>query len=79
MTMTLTKPDGSILPPDGADPNVVRMKGFNYEYYFLKNPAIGNWIIGVQSSNQIVNGDGFTLITGLVNGAIPVNPPRTQN
>jgi hypothetical protein len=79
LTMTLTKPDGSILYSDGTNPDVVRVKGSNYEYYFLKNPAIGNWNIGVQPSNQMVSGERFTLITGLVNGAIPTNPPRTQN
>jgi hypothetical protein len=77
LTMTLTKPDGSILYPDGTSPDVVRVKGSNYEYYFLKNPAIGNWNIGVQPSNQMASSERFTLITGLVNGAIPTNPPQT--
>jgi hypothetical protein len=79
LTMTLTKPDGIILYPDGTSSDVVRVKGSNYEYYFLKNPAIGNWNIGVQSSNQMASGERFTLITGLVNGAIPTSPSRIQN
>jgi len=74
LTMTLTKPDGSILYSDGTNPDVVRVKGSNYEYYFLKSPAVGSWNIGVQPSNQMVSGERFTLITGPVSGAITTNP-----
>ncbi len=84
LTMILTRPDGSILYQEVANPDVVRVKGPNYEYYFLKNPAIGNWNIGVQPSNlqpssQMIGSERFTLITGMVSGAIPTNPPSSRN
>ncbi len=77
--MVLTNPDGIVLYPGGTSPDVVLMKGSSYEYYFLKNPAMGNWIIRVQPLDRTMGDERFTLISGQVSGAIPSNPPRIPN
>jgi hypothetical protein len=79
LTIVLKKPDGNILYADGTSPDVVHIKGYNYEYYFLKNPGIGSWSVGVKPLSRTVGGEKFTLVTGQVSGAIPTNPARVQD
>ncbi|MCK9441300.1 MAG: hypothetical protein M0Q13_07755 [Methanothrix sp.] len=74
-TLTLIQPDGSTLPVQGDNRNVVHLLGSNYDYYFLRNAAKGNWGIEVKPINPGANGVGFSLITGLVKGATPINQP----
>ncbi len=74
-TLTLIQPNGSILPVQGDNRNVMHLVGSNYDYYFLRSEAIGNWGIDVKPINPGANGVGFSLITGLVKGAVPLNQP----
>jgi len=74
-TLTLIQPNGSILPVQGDNRNVMHLVGSNYDYYFLRSAAIGNWGIDVKPINPGTNGVGFSLITGLVKGAVPLNQP----
>jgi hypothetical protein len=74
-TLTLIQPNGSILPVQGDNRNVMHLVGSNYDYYFLRSAAIGNWGIEVKPINPGANGVGFSLITGLVKGAAPINQP----
>ena len=73
--LTLIQPNGSILPVQGDNQNVVHLVGSNYDYYFLRSAAIGNWSIEIRPINPGTNGVGFSLITGLVKGAVPINHP----
>jgi hypothetical protein len=73
--LTLIKPNGSLLPVQGDNQNVVHLVGSNYDYYFLRSAAIGNWSIDIRPINPGTNGAGFSLITGLVKGASPINQP----
>ena len=72
-SVTLIKPDGSILSPDGDRQNIKHVTGTNYDYYFLRNSAKGIWNIEIRPINSGTRGDGFSLITGLVAGAASVN------
>lgn len=74
-TLTLIKPDGITLPVQGDNRNVMHLVGSNYDYYFLRSAAIGNWGIEVKPINAGANGVGFSLINGLVKGAAPINQP----
>jgi hypothetical protein len=74
-TLTLIQPDGSTLPVQGDNRNVMHLVGLNYNYYFLRGAAIGNWSIEVMPINPGANGVGFSLITGLVKGAVPIIQP----
>jgi hypothetical protein len=74
-TLTLIQPNGSILPVQGDNRNVMHLVGSNYDYYFLRSAAIGNWGLEVKPINPGANGVGFSLITGLVKGAVPLNQP----
>ena len=74
-TLTLIQPNGSILPVQGDNRNVMHLVGSNYDYYFLRSAAIGNWGLEVKPINPGANGVGFSLITGLVKGAAPINQP----
>ena len=74
-TLTLIQPNGSILPVQGDNRNVMHFVGSNYDYYFLRSAAIGNWGLEVKPINPGANGVGFSLITGLVKGAAPINQP----
>ena len=70
--LTLIQPNGSALPAQGDNQNVVHLVGSNYDYYFLSSSAAkGNWSIEVKPIIPSSNGVGFSLITGLVKGAIP--------
>jgi len=71
-SVTLIKPDGSILSPDSDRQNIKHVTGTNYDYYFLRNPAKGKWNIEIRPINTGTRGEGFSLITGLVAGAAPV-------
>ncbi|MBN1234823.1 MAG: hypothetical protein JW999_02100 [Methanotrichaceae archaeon] len=73
--LTVIQPNGSVLPVQGDNQNVVHLVGSNYDYYFLRSAARGNWIIEIQPINPSSNGVGFSLITGLVKGAIPNSLP----
>jgi hypothetical protein len=75
LNLNLIQPNGSILPVQGDNQNVVHLVGTNYDYYFLRNAAIGNWSIEIRPINSGTNGVGFSLITGLVKGAAPINQP----
>jgi len=70
--VVLIKPDGSILPLEGDDQDVLHLLGSNYDYYFLRSPAKGNWNIEIRPTNPGTGGQGFSLITGLVSGAAPL-------
>ncbi len=70
-TLTVTQPDGSLLPQKGDDENVLHLKGLNYDYYFLRSAANGDWNIEIRPTNPGTSGEGFSLITGLVNGVVP--------
>ncbi|MDD1748437.1 MAG: hypothetical protein LUO89_01040 [Methanothrix sp.] len=75
LILTLIQPNGSALPAQGDNQNVVHLAGTNYDYYFLRNAAKGNWGIEIRPVNPSSNGVGFSLITGLVKGAVPINQP----
>ena len=74
-TLTLIQPDGSALPVQGDNRNVMHIVGLNYDYYFLRSASIGNWGVEVKPINPGANGVGFSLITGLVKGAVPIIQP----
>ncbi|OPY51063.1 MAG: Dictyostelium (slime mold) repeat protein [Methanosaeta sp. PtaU1.Bin060] len=67
-SVTLKKPDGSILSPDSDSQNIKHIIGTNYDYYFLRNPSRGMWNIEISPINPGTGGEGFSLITGLVGG-----------
>ena len=71
-TLNLIQPDGSTFPVQSDNQNVLHLVGSNYDYYFLRSAAKGNWGIEVKPINPGANGVGFSLITGLVKGAIPI-------
>ena len=75
-TVVLIQPDGIALPLKGDDQNVLHLIGSNYDYYFLHKPAKGNWSVEIRSRNSGTGGQGFSLITGLVKGAAPLQPGR---
>ena len=74
-TLTLIQPNGSALPVQGDNQNVIHLIGSNYDYYFLRNAAQGNWGIEIRPINPGANGVGFSLINGLVKGAAIINQP----
>jgi hypothetical protein len=74
-TLTLIQPNGSVLPVQGDNRNVIHLIGPNYDYYFLRNAAQGNWGIEIRPINPAANGAGFSLISGLVKGAAVINRP----
>lgn len=74
-TLTLIKPDGKTLPVQGDNQDVLHLVGSNYDYYFLRNAGQGNWGIEVKPVNAGASGVGYSLITGLVRGAAPINQP----
>jgi len=74
-SLTLIQPNGIALPAQGDNLNVMHLAGTNYDYYFLRNAARGNWGIEIRPLNPSSNGVGFSLITGLVKGAVPINQP----
>jgi hypothetical protein len=74
-TLTLIRPDGSTLPVQGDNQNVMHLVGSNYDYYFLRSAAKGNWGIEVKPINPGASGIGYSLITGLVKWAAPTNQP----
>jgi len=74
-TLTLIQPNGSALPVQGDNRNVIHLIGSNYDYYFLRNAAQGNWGIEIRPINPGANGAGFSLINGLVKGASIINQP----
>jgi hypothetical protein len=71
-TVVLIQPDGSVLPLKGDNQNVLHLTGSNYDYYFLRSPAKGNWNVEIRPANPGTGGEGFSLITGLVRGAAPL-------
>jgi hypothetical protein len=71
-TVVLIQPDGSVLPLKGDNQNVLHLMGSNYDYYFLRSPARGNWNVEIRPANPGTGGEGFSLITGLVRGAAPL-------
>ncbi len=76
-TLTLIQPNGNALPVQGDNQNVIHLIGSNYDYYFLRNAARGNWGIEIRpiNPNSGGNGVGFSLINGLVKGAATINRP----
>jgi len=74
-TLTLIQPNGSALPVQGDNRNVIHLIGPTYDYYFLRNAAQGNWGIEIRPINPGANGAGFSLISGLVKGAAIINQP----
>jgi hypothetical protein len=74
-TLTLIQPNGSTLPVQGDNRNVIHLIGPTYDYYFLRNAAQGNWEIEIKPINPGANGAGFSLISGLVKGAAIINQP----
>ncbi|MDQ1261685.1 MAG: hypothetical protein QG575_866 [Euryarchaeota archaeon] len=73
--LTLVQPNGSTLPVLGDNRNVIHLVGPNYDYYFLGDAVNGNWGIEIKPINPGANGVGFSLITGQVKGAAPINQP----
>jgi len=71
--MTLIQPNKTVLPAQGDGRNVVHLTGSNYDYYFLKSPPAGNWTVQIVPVNAASSGTGYSLISGLVQGAIPPN------
>jgi len=72
-SVTLIKPDGSILSPDSDRQNIKHVTDTNYDYYFLRNPVKGKWNIEIRPMNPGSRGESFSLITGIVAGASSVN------
>jgi hypothetical protein len=66
--LTLIQPNGIALPAQSDSRDVMHLVGANYNYYFLKSPARGNWTIEIRPINPGANGAGFSLLTGLVKG-----------
>jgi hypothetical protein len=77
-SLTLVQPNGITLPIQGDGSNVVHLTGPKYDYYFLRNPAPGNWIIRVTPINPASGGADYSLIYGKVQGAIPLQPAPIQ-
>jgi hypothetical protein len=73
-SVVLIQPDGSVLPVKGDGQKVLHLIGSNYDYYFLHEPAKGNWSVDIWPRNSGTGGEGFSLITGLVRGAAPLPP-----
>jgi hypothetical protein len=71
--MTLIKPDGSILSAESDRQNIKHLTGSNYNYYFLRKPSSGYWSIRIDPTYPSQSGEGFSLISGLVRGAVPEN------
>jgi hypothetical protein len=71
-TVVLIQPDGSVLPLKGDNLNVMHLMGSNYDYYYLRSPAKGNWNVEIRPANPGTGDEGFSLITGLVRGAAPL-------
>ncbi len=71
-TVVLIQPDGSVLPLNGDNQNVLHLMGSSYDYYFLRSPARGNWNVEIKPTNPGTRGQGFSLITGFVRGAAPL-------
>ena len=71
-TVVLIQPDGSVLPLKGDNQNVLHLMGSNYDYYYLRSPAKGNWNVEIRPANPGTGGEGFSLISGLVRGAAPL-------
>ena len=71
-TVVLIQPDGSVLPLKGDNQNVLHLTGSSYDYYFLRSPAKGNWNVEIRPTNPGTSGQGFSLITGPVRGAAPL-------
>ncbi|MGV8125770.1 MAG: hypothetical protein ACP5PV_00985 [Methanothrix sp.] len=71
--MTLVQPNKIVLPAQGDGRNVVHLTGSNYDYYFLRSPPAGDWTAQIMPVNAATSGTGYTLISGLVQGAIPPN------
>jgi hypothetical protein len=71
-TVVLIQPNGSVLPLKGDNQNVLHPIGSNYDYYYLRSPAKGNWNVEIRPANPGTGGEGFSLITGLVRGAAPL-------
>ena len=71
-TVVLIQPDGSVLPLKGDNQNVMHLMGSNYDYYYLRSPAKGYWNVEIRPANPGTGGEGFSLITGLVRGAAPL-------
>ena len=71
--MTLVQPNKIVLPAQGDGRNVVHLTGSNYDYYFLRSPLAGDWTVQIMPVNAATGGTGYTLISGLVQGAIPPN------
>jgi len=76
-TLMLIQPNGSALPVQGDNRNVIHLIGPYYDYYFLRNAAPGNWGIEIRpiNPNMVAGGVGFSLINGLVKGAAIINQP----
>jgi hypothetical protein len=69
LTLTLVKPDGSVLLATENSQDVMHLKGSNYDYYFLRSPSKGNWYVQVGTTSLAGSGERYSLITGLVKGA----------
>ena len=71
--MTLIQPNKIVLPAQVDGRNVVHLTGANYDYYFLRSPPAGNWTVQIMPVNAATGGTGYSLLSGLVQGAIPPN------
>ena len=71
--MALIKPDGSILSAKSDSQNIKHLTGPNYDYYFLRKPASSYWRIWISPAYPSASGEGFSLISGLVEGVVPAN------
>lgn len=67
--VTLIKPDGSALSPDNDPQSIKHVTGANYDYYFIRNPAKGEWNVNIWPVSPAIGGEAFSLITGFVAGA----------
>lgn len=75
-SVTLIRPDGKAVSPDSDKRNIRHVTGPNYDYYFLRNPARGRWMIEIRPINPGSRGQDFSLITGLVGGTDYVDWPN---
>ena len=71
--LTLVQPNKIVLPAQGDGRNVVHLTGSKYDYYFLKSPPAGDWTVQIMPVNAATSGTGYSLLSGLVQGAIPPN------
>lgn len=69
-TLTLIRPNGSILSEEKEDENVLHLTEGNYDYYFLRSPAKGSWTAMVTPTETPASGQGFSLISGPVRGVV---------